>query len=77
MVFCCQTEEAVSSKAGPQNLTEEDAATYLRHLHLLHGADHIGCFFAPVTLNDISLYGRAIDGHDGVSCCLVGVEPEK
>lgn len=51
-------------------------ATYLGHLHLLHGADHIRCFFAPVALHDVALYGRAINGHDGVSCCLVGVEPE-
>lgn len=52
------------------------AATYLGHLHLLHGADHIRRFFAPVALHDVALDGRAIDGHDGVSCCLVGVEPE-
>ena len=67
----------VSHKVGPETLAKGDTATYLRHLHLLHGADHIRCFFAPVTLYDVSLNGRAIDRHDGVSRCLVGVEPEK
>lgn len=55
----------------------KDMATHLRHLHLLHGADHIRRLLAPVTLNDVALDGRAIDGHDSVSCCLVRVEPAK
>lgn len=57
--------------------TEEDVATYLRHLHLLHGADHIRRFLAPVTLNNIALDGCAIDRHDSVRCCLMRVEPAK
>lgn len=55
----------------------KDVATHLRHLHLLHGADHIRRLLAPVTLNDVALDGRAIDGHDSVSCCLVRIEPAK
>lgn len=55
----------------------KDVATHLRHLHLLHGADHIRRLLAPVTLNHVALDGRAIDGHDSVSSCLVRVEPAK
>lgn len=58
-------------------IRSKDAATHLRHLHLLHGADHVRRLLAPVALNDVALDGRAIDGHDGVSCCLVRVEPAK
>lgn len=52
-----------------------DAGTYLWHLYLLYGADHVCCFFAPVTLNYVALYGCAINRNNGMSSCLMGVEP--
>lgn len=84
VMLCCEAHGVllsyrrgiVSHEVGPQTPAER-GTTYLGHLHLLHGADHVRCFFAPVTLDDVSLYGRAIDGHNGMSRCLVGVEPEK
>lgn len=49
--------------------------TYLWHLYLLDGADHVCRFFAPVTLHHVALYGSAVHRHDGVSRRLMGVEP--
>lgn len=84
VVLCCEAHGVLLLFRREQSFTPdhqrsrgEGAATYLRHLHLLHGADHIRRFLAPVTLNDVALYGRTVDRHDGVSCCLVGVEPAK
>lgn len=51
--------------------------THLWHLHLLDGADHVGRFLAPVTLDDVAFDGRAIDRYDGVSGSFVGVKPER
>lgn len=79
MVFCCCIERQSFTRGQTSGLSgrSKEVATHLRHLHLLHGADHIRRFLAPVTLNDVALDGRAIDGHDGVGCCLVRVEPAK
>lgn len=35
--------------------------TYLGHLYLLHGIDHLCRLFAPVTLDHMAFYGGAID----------------
>lgn len=59
------------------NATQTGVGTHLWHLYLLDGADHVGGFFAPVTLDHVALNGRAVDRHDGVSCRLVGVEPAR
>lgn len=48
--------------------------TYLRHL-LLHGVHCVGRLFAPVALNCVSLYRRAIHRDDGVSCLFMGAKP--
>lgn len=48
--------------------------THLWHLHLLDGADHVGCFLAPVTLDYVAFDGCAVNRYDGVSGGFVGVK---
>lgn len=65
-----------SSKHG-QDCIQGPSGTHLWHLHLLDGADHVGRFLAPVTLDDVALDGCAIDRYDGMSGSFVGVKPER
>lgn len=56
-------------------MTIDNLSSYLWHVNLLNGADHVCGFLAPVTLDHIALYGCAVDRNNSVSCCFVGVEP--
>lgn len=46
---------------------------YLRHL--LHGVHCVWRLFAPVALDRVSLYRRAIHRDDRVSCLFMGAKP--